>query len=106
MRSVWIRQGNVVAVEFDSYGSDEGGAYFVGTFDSLGTAVASIEQYLGRPLREWKADPEYPEATQLVGAKEDGKRLAAAIQSGTLPLPSGGEFRLKDSYWSQFVPLT
>ena len=53
VRTITIYVGNVVTVEFNSHGYDEGGAVFKATFGSLDEAIGAVEQYLGRPLADW-----------------------------------------------------
>jgi hypothetical protein len=103
VRTVIIRPQYEVEVEFNSYGLNEGGACFVGEFDTLQNAVASVEEYLGVPYSEWVAEHEYPRESPSIKPSDAENLLALAIATRRIRLPRG-EFQLRDSYWSRFLP--
>jgi hypothetical protein len=105
VRTITIRPNNEVAIEFNSYGYDEGGACFVGKFDSLEGAATSVEEYLGVPMSAWASEHEYPPPPPTaLEVKASEERLASAIATEKLTLPRGSRFELEESYWSRFIP--
>lgn len=104
VRTVTVLQGPSVHIEFNSLQYDEGGPCFVGDFSSLEALIESLEDYLRRPLSDWRPcwreEAREPEPGQ---SKEGGKRLVEAISAGRVPLPRVGRFVLKEGYWSRFL---
>jgi hypothetical protein len=102
VRSVHLREGNVIGVDFEQYGYDEGGAYFNGRYASFMAAVEALERYLGCPIAEWQnREGDYP--VRPSGSNEGGQRLIEALQAGAVPLPRGTQFELGSSYWGRFA---
>ena len=104
VRTITIYDGNVVTVEFNAHGYDEGGAVFKATFGSLDEAIGAVEHYLGRPLADWvnfSRGGEYPEPMPYQDLDEGQKRLVEAIATNRVRLPPG-EFTLNDDgFWSK-----
>lgn len=104
VRTLALRRGDRLAVEFDKYGHDEGGLYFVGEFPSFAAAVSALESFLRRPASAWKScDRDYPSPppTQLSG-RDSHDVVVAALREGRICLPAGGVFRLGSAYWAQY----
>jgi len=86
VRAVRIRCGNEVSVEFDSWGYDEGGAYFRNQYRDLPAAVSALEVYLGDPIENWhnfSKSGKYPEQPS------EASSWVEALVSGLLKLPDG-----------------
>jgi hypothetical protein len=91
VRTVSIRPGPKVLIEFEAWGYDEGGAAFSKAYDSLDDAVRELEAFLKRSISSWmnvNATGAYPDAPE-----DHGDAFINALRLGKLPLPS-----------SEFVP--
>lgn len=102
VRVISLRRGCKLAVEFDKYGHEEGGLYFIGEYASFKHAVAALEAFVNRPASAWvNCDQEYPPppTTQLAG-RESHDMVVAALQAGGIRLPGGATFRLGSAYWA------
>lgn len=105
VRSVFVRAGNKVSVEFDVYGMDEGGAYFEAVYNSLEAAVDAVCEYLDTPLSELEdllSLGRYPSRKQGVEVDRGHSALRNDIQNGRVRLPAGISFRLTSTHWKQF----
>jgi hypothetical protein len=106
VRSVYLRERNRVVVEYEQYGFDEGGAYFYADYDNLTSAVSDLENYLARPITQWRSlspPANYPLVPGLVDVSEGTRRLASAIANESVPLPNGAVYELRgSSYWLRY----
>jgi hypothetical protein len=105
VRTIRTIPDSSVEVEYDQFGHDEGGAYFTGDYPTLEDAVAAIEKYLGVPRSSWPQAPVYPGSLSTDDTATGHDRLAAAIASGSVPLPPGTQWSLQDGYWSRFLKI-
>jgi hypothetical protein len=104
VRSISFLDGNRVSVEFETYGSDEGGAYFSAEYPSLDAAIDAVEEFLGSPIQSWQnytKTGDYPEAPYDLHASDDGEKLKEAIRNDNVPLPKGSRFSLPKGYWNE-----
>ena len=100
--------GNIVGIELQPHGSDEGGPTFHATYPSLEEAIAAVEAFLGRSLSAWSnaSVQEYPELPTGVDVSEGHERLRDAVKNGTVHLPRG-PFRIQeDGYWSRLAGIS
>lgn len=108
VRSVFLRDGNQVVVEFEQFGFDEGGAYFYAEYPSLTDAVTDLEDFLHFSVTEWRPLSEsvdYPAVSGLLEVTEGTRKLAAAIANQTVPLPKRAVYELRgSSYWLHNKP--
>lgn len=104
VRSVSLRRGKRVAVEFDQYGHDEGGVYFLADFSSFASAVAALESFLGKSASAWRScETDYPPPpADLRPGRESHDMVVAALRNDRIQLPSGARFRLGSGYWGQY----
>ena len=105
VRSVFLAKGSRVVVEYEQHGLDEGGAYFHGEYPSVEDAMAAVEAFVGRPASEWEdmeAVGYYPPVPEG-DAKSGWDALESAIRSGSVPVPPGADYKLKGSYWTQYL---
>ncbi len=100
VRSISLHAGNRVQVAFEVEGLDEGGAYFWGVYPTHDDAISALEQFLGKPVEDWAVP--YLEPSGQVAP--DHHALEDAIRKRGIRFPVGAEFKLQDSYWSQFSP--
>jgi hypothetical protein len=104
VRSISLNDGNRVLVDFETYGSDEGGAYFSAEYPSLDAAIDAVEEFLGSPIESWQnynKTGDYPEAPDDLNASDDGEKLKEAIRNDNVPLPKGSRFYLPEGYWNE-----
>jgi hypothetical protein len=104
VRTVTIREGYRVSIEYEAYGMDEGGAYFWGRFADLDEAVSYLEGFLGKPLSAWEnfsKSGRYPDRDPNADPDEGAARLSQALATNAPCLPSR-LFELKGSYWVKF----
>jgi hypothetical protein len=104
VRSIIFREGNRVSVEFETYGSDEGGAYFNAEYRSLDAAIDAVEEFLGSPIESWQnynKTGNYPEPPYDLNASDDGEKLREAIRNDNVPLPKGSRFSIPSGYWNE-----
>jgi hypothetical protein len=105
VRSVFLRKPDLVVVEFESYGNDEGGAYFYGRYPGIQSAIEALEGYIHKSLSEWQpvGAESYPLHSNSENPVADPGRLATAIQRNDVPLPTGTTYELRGSqYWLRF----
>jgi hypothetical protein len=103
VRTTTLGQGNLVLIEFDVWGMDEGGLYYRADFASLEQAVECVEAYVGSPLREW-SHPAYPSRPPEVGTPRSHEQFRELLARGGPALPACGAFRTSSDYWLQFLP--
>ncbi|MDF1664548.1 MAG: hypothetical protein P1V97_22505 [Planctomycetota bacterium] len=105
VRTVAISEKSI-SVQFDQYNWDEGGLYFQAPIVNLADSIAILEDYIAKPLTEWRdCSLDYPEAPETVLSVEYGRSLIKDLLSNEeLRLPDGHSFRIGSLYWSQFVP--
>lgn len=103
VRSIYFHDGKWVEIAFESYGYDEGGVYYSGTYETWEQAVKDIEGYLSRPISEWtnyNRTGGYPDLPAGIDPTKTGDSLVLAVRAGTLALPPSGKFELLNSkYW-------
>lgn len=105
VQSVFICSGNVVRIEYEVYGMDEGGAYYEATYPSLEAAVGALEAFTATSRAEWPRNLLRPDTMTRPSSSEIQAGHAAlqrAIRAGAVPLPTGAKFVLRSSYWGQF----
>jgi hypothetical protein len=99
-RSISIRDGNRVSVEFEQYGFDEAGAYFNAKYTSLDAAIEAVEEFLGSPIESWQnynKTGNYPEDPYQLDASDGYAKLVEAIRNDNVPLPRGSRFSLQNA---------
>jgi hypothetical protein len=104
VRTVTIREGIRVSVEYEVHGMDEGGAYYWANFPTLEDAIPVLESFLGKPMESWEnftRTGKYPDKPEGIDASKGHEKLKLAIAGGdaTLPPPV---FDLTSSYWKTF----
>jgi hypothetical protein len=103
VRSVVIRDNNVVSVEFEDYGSDEGGIYYCGQYLSLEISLREVEKYLNLSISEWEnfsLTENYPVYSVTLPDKASAEDIRHVVSSRTLKLPEGAVFELQEGYWT------
>ena len=101
VRSIIIKPHNIVRIEFDSYGIEEGGIYYTGKYPSLDALVESLENYLSVPLEKWEnctKTGSYPEVQQAANMLEGQLKIAKAVETRSVPLPKESLFTLQTDY--------
>ncbi len=102
VRLISLHSDNRIQVAFEVDGLDEGGAYFWATYPTFDALLASLEQFLRKPVQDWQRP--YLEELPRGRVVPDHEALATAIRAKTIDFPAGVQFKLQDSYWSQFLP--
>ena len=104
VRTVTLRAGNIVTVELNAHGTDEGGPIFNASYESLDDALKALEGFISKPPSEWvnfSTQGEYPELAPGADLEEGHRLLRDALVAGAVRLPQG-DFRLQDDgYWSR-----
>jgi hypothetical protein len=102
VRHVSVMPDARVIVEFLWADTDEGGATYVASCESVLAAVDAVERFIGRGITEWKnltALGWYPEVE--LPRKHDPAPFRQAVRDGQLALPKGLSFTLKEAFWRE-----
>ena len=101
VRTTEIRKDFLVQLSFENWGSDEGGAYFSGQYESFKEVIKFLETYFGRPLAAWENYTKsggYPEKPLRNNTKGDIE-FRKDIKKRAIELPVGTLFKMQKNYW-------
>ena len=88
----------MVQVKFQKPPELDSGPVWCAKYDSLEALVRSLEDYISKPLSEWM--PQYGDDFHMLSTVA-APSLIDAFKAGTIDLPKGAEFKLKDDgFWS------
>jgi hypothetical protein len=106
VRTLTLYAGNRVNLEFDIWGMDEGGLYYWASFDSLSEMIRCVEDYLTRPIAEWRClgPVEYPAPPSQTERDNSHRKFQQLLGAGGPTLPASGEFQTGSTYWLKFMP--
>lgn len=85
---------------------DEGGLYYWGEFDTIELLIACLEDYLGRPIEQWRAlgPGDYLARPPEAGTTDSHGLFKGLLASGQPLVPTKGHFTTSSSsYWFQFL---
>ena len=96
VREVFVGRMNEVRIEFNAYGTDEGGTEYCGEYASLGLLLADLEGYLGVPLERWQNQSfvGYPPRLESWGDRTPFVAFAVAVLLGRVELPTSVAYTL------------
>jgi hypothetical protein len=108
LRTITIHRDIRVAIEFQKcseYASADwegGGLKYVGKYSALLDAVLSLEEFLGRAVREWVNFTREPYEPAVLEEPDPAANLAyfeRLVRENNMVLPRGGGFQLAGIYW-------
>ncbi len=105
VRTVTIREHCQVRIEFESWGYDEGGIYYIADYSELDSLVIALEQYFGKDISKWKNHTktgDYPDKIDVENISS--VQIGKAFRSDSALLPKFGEYTLQGcSYWKSII---
>ncbi len=103
VRTITIQHNNIVKIEFEVYGYDEGGITYFIQYKNIDILIKSLEKYLSKDLVDWEnVDqtgyyPEKPNDQKKEGADE---KIEADLISNSINLPLNGmRTWMPGGYW-------
>lgn len=102
VRTITIKQDNMVRIEFEVYGYDEGGiTYFIQYSDFKGL-IDSLEKYLNKTIEEWNIVNQtgyYPEPV-VCDLSQTNQSIKKDFVNNLIELPQFGiGLWMPDGYW-------
>lgn len=103
VRTITIKHNNIVKIEFEVYGYDEGGITYFIQYKNIDILIKSLEKYLGKDLVDWENVsqtgyyPEQPNNWEKGGADE---KIKVDLISNNIDLPLNGmRTWMPEGYW-------
>lgn len=100
VRTILIRPGFLVEIDYNPYNLDEGiNPGYEAEYSSLDVLVSSLEEFLGLKIEDWEnysktgGYPNEPEnLMEILGERKSLTLLEKDMRSGTVKLPKGALF--------------
>jgi hypothetical protein len=108
VRTTTIHEDLRVSIEFDVWGLDEAGLYYWGKFENIELLISCLEEYLSRPIEQWRAlgPYEYLPTPRETGTAESHRLFKDFLASGQALVPTSGNFKTKSTDWLPFLKTT
>lgn len=108
VRTITIMRENIVRIEFEEYGWDEGGITYYVQFDTIEKLIESLEEYLGKTIENWdniNKTGTYPEENnddESVNKTLSDKKIIEDMLSDKIKLPKNGNHTwMPNGYWKE-----
>lgn len=105
VRTITVKPDNIVKVEFEVYGYDEGGITFFIQYENIDILIRSLEKYLDKKLDEWENInqtgyyPEWPSGWKKQNADQ---KIREDLVSNNIKLPLYGiRTWMPEGYWKK-----
>ncbi|MCP4179262.1 MAG: hypothetical protein GY756_15995, partial [bacterium] len=103
VRDITIRDQNMINVEFNIYGYNEGGLLIEITYDRFDILLSSVGKYIDKSIDKWKNINKtgwYPTIEQEIDFNDSGIKLELDLAEKKLSLPKGGnQYTIPSDYW-------
>ena len=107
VRDVIINQNNVVKIEYNTYGYDEGGFCICFFYSDEQILIKSLEDFMGLSISSWNnitATDWYPEQPQYIDFERSGDLFKKDLRENSLLFPSGYiESQIPSGYWKDYL---
>lgn len=102
VRTITIKRENIVTIEFEVYGYDEGGITYFIQYNNFELLICSLEKYLGKKLEDWENINQtgyYPEPINCDKEKTT-KIIKQDLINDKIKLPDlGNKIWITGGYW-------
>lgn len=100
VKTITIMDEQRVRIEYDVYGYDEAGITYFVQYDSFGTLVKSLQEYLGQSPNEWNIVNQtgyYPKKPQIeYDINETHKLIEQDFVNDKISLPNYGKITINE----------
>jgi len=107
VRETTIMSGNIVRVEFNNYGYDEGGLTIKVYYKDLDELLTAIQEFIGAKIEDWEnynVTGGYPTLEQEVDFESSGKKLKEDLVKKTIKIPLNGcKNEIPEGYWKDIA---
>ena len=101
--TITIKHDNIVKIEFEVYGYDEGGITYFIQYKNIDILIKSLEKYLGKNLVDWENVSQtghYPERPDNWKKENADEKIKVDLISGNIDLPLNGmRTWMPGGYW-------
>lgn len=107
VRDITIMKGNVIKVDFNIHGYDEGGLNIKVHYDNFDKLLSALQEYLGTTINNWKNINQsgyYPTLEEEIDLKSSRIKFKYDFVNKTISLPLHGiRYQMPEGYWKDLA---